>query len=93
MGEHYPGEWGHMSGHCPWHFSVTLRLLGLACSLPVIIQPVFRFPKIAAFYFMSQGVPANPCFVTSEQNVPIGEFRGTEKASSAAVQLKCGFIS
>ena len=30
---------------------------------------------------MSQGVPAHPCFVKSEQTVLIGEFRGTKKAS------------
>lgn len=30
---------------------------------------------------MSQGVPAHPCFVKSEQTVLVGEFRGTKKAS------------
>lgn len=50
------------------------------------------FLKIAAFYLMSQGVPAHPCFVKCEQSVPIGEFRGTKKASSAAVQPKYAFV-
>lgn len=39
---------------------------------------------------MSQGVPAHPCFVKSEQIVLIGGFRGSKQASSAAVQRKCG---
>lgn len=40
-----PRRVGDTYGHCPWHLSMTLRLLGLACSLPVTIRPVFRFPK------------------------------------------------
>lgn len=36
---------------------------------------------------MSQGVPAHPCFVKSEQTVSIGKFWGAKKASWAAVQV------
>lgn len=40
---------------------------------------------------MSQSVPVHPCFVKSEQIV-LGEFRGTKKASSAAVQCNWGLV-
>lgn len=48
-----PREWGYVSRCCPchhlWHLFISLRLLGLACSLPVTMQLVFRFSKNNTF--------------------------------------------
>lgn len=80
----------HLPNPCPGRGSrsqvlspclfVTLGLLGLHIPFLVTIQPVFRvlFFRPVSLYLMSQGVPAHPCFVKSEQTVLIGEFRGTK---------------
>lgn len=37
------GDWGHVPGRRPWHLFITLRLPGLACSLPCNNSACFQF--------------------------------------------------